>query len=60
MYLNIFIVKDENGNADIKEEILDLELNCADGQGLIDPSFAELWAQDMDLPYIPCSFYVIL
>lgn len=51
-----FIVKDEEGNASIKEELLDLELNCADGQGLIDPAFAELWAQDMDLPYIPCSF----
>ena len=51
-----FIVKDENDNGYIEERVMDLELNCADGQGLIDPAFAELWAQDMDLPYIPCSF----
>lgn len=51
-----FIVKDENDNGFIEEREMDVELNCADGQGLIDPAFAELWAQDMDLPYIPCSF----
>lgn len=51
-----FIVKDENDNGSIEERVMDVELNCADGQGLIDPSFAELWAQDMDLPYTPCSF----
>lgn len=51
-----FIVKDENDNGIIEERVMDVELNCADGQGLIDPYFAQLWAQDMDLPYIPCSF----
>lgn len=51
-----FIVKDENDNGMIEERVMDVELNCADGQGLIDPAFAELWAQDMDLPYVPCSF----
>ena len=51
-----FIVKDENDNGYIEERVMDVELNCADGQGLIDPAFAELWAQDMDLPYVPCSF----
>lgn len=51
-----FIVKDENENGMIEERVMDVELNCADGQGLIDPTFAALWAQDMDLPYIPCSF----
>ena len=35
---------------------MDIELNCADGQGLIDPEFAKLWAQDMDLSFVPCSF----
>ena len=51
-----FIIKDENDNGQIEERIMDVELNCADGQGLIDPEFAQLWAQDMDLPYLPCSF----
>ena len=37
---------------------LRLELNCADGQGLIDPEFAQLWGQDMNLSYCPCSFVV--
>ena len=51
-----FIVRDENDVAHIEKRKMDLELNCADGQGLIDPYFAELWAKDMDLSFIPCSF----
>ena len=53
-----FISHDETGKSVINERIMDLELNCADGQGLIDPAFAEQWASDMDLRYIPCSFVV--
>ena len=37
---------------------LKLELNCADGQGLVDPQFAQLWGKDMNLSYCPCSFVV--
>ena len=48
----------ETGKAIITPRRMDLELNCADGQGLIDPYFASLWATDMDLKYIPCSFVV--
>lgn len=51
-----FICPDENGKSHIEERQMDLELNCADGQGLIDPQFAQLWSQDMDLSYTPCSF----
>ena len=51
-----FICRDENDKAYIEERVMDLELNCADGQGLISPEFAELWAQDMELPFMPCSF----
>src|SRR5574344_431671 len=36
----------------------DIELNSADGQGLISPTMAAYWAQDMCLDYIPCSFVV--
>ena len=36
----------------------DFELNSADGQGLIDPEFAKLWAKDMALNYTPSSFVV--
>lgn len=51
-----FIDHDENGKAFITEKKMDIELNGADGQGLIDPRFATLWAKDMDLSYVPCSF----
>ena len=51
-----FICRDDDDKAYIEERIMDLELNCADGQGLISPEFAELWAQDMELPFTPCSF----
>jgi hypothetical protein len=48
----------ETGKKQIKERIMDIELNCADGQGLIDPKFAALWAEDMNLSYTPSSFVV--
>ena len=51
-----YITKNEKGDSIIEERVMDIELNCADGQGLIDPTFAKLWAEDMELPYTPCSF----
>lgn len=42
----------------IEERTMDLVLNSADGQGLVDPKFGELWAEDMHLDYIPSSFVV--
>lgn len=51
-----FICKDEAGKSIIEKREMDVELNCFDGQGLIDPEFAQLWAEDMDLNYTPCSF----
>ena len=53
-----FIKKDQNGKSVIEEREMDIELNCADGQGLIDPEFSNLWAQDMDIGYVPSSFVV--
>ena len=51
-----FICKDADGNSIIEKRDMDIELNCADGQGLIDPEFAKKWADDMHLQYVPCSF----
>ena len=51
-----FICKNEKGESIIEKRNLDIELNCADGQGLIDPAFAKLWSEDMHLTYVPCSF----
>lgn len=42
----------------IEEIYKDIELNSADGQGLISPEMAELWAEDMHLNYVPCSFII--
>lgn len=36
----------------------DFELNSADGQGLVSPEMAKMWAEDMHLNYIPSSFVV--
>lgn len=54
-----FIVRDSDdrkAEARMERRTMDIELNCADGQGLIDPGFAAAWSQDMDLPFVPCSF----
>ncbi len=51
-----FICKDEKGDSYIDKRIMDLDLNGADGQGIIDPDFAKKWAEDMNLSYTPCSF----
>ena len=51
-----FIVRDGEGNLSLERRKMDLPLNCADGQGLIDPEFAHLWAKDMGVGYQPCSF----
>lgn len=54
-----YIVRDSDdrkAEARMERRTMDIEINCADGQGLIDPGFAKLWAEDMDLPFTPCSF----
>lgn len=51
-----FICKNESGESIIEERRMNIELNCADGQGLIDPEFAVKWSEDMQLSYVPCSF----
>lgn len=34
----------------------EMNLNCSDGFGFIDPDFAKLWAHDLHLDYVPSSF----
>lgn len=53
-----YIYKDEYKKNQIEERILDAKLNSADGQGLISPDMAKLWADDMHLTYTPSSFVV--
>ena len=52
-----WINKHEDGNT-VEQIYKDIKLNSADGQGLIDPNMARLWAEDMHLNYVPCSFVV--
>lgn len=51
-----FICKNDAGESIIEERTMNIDLNCADGQGLIDPEFAIKWSEDMHLSYVPCSF----
>lgn len=53
-----YIVTKENGDMSIEKRIMDVPLNCADGQGLVDPAFAALWAEDMRIDFVPSSFVV--
>ena len=52
-----YIQNTENGE-EVKIISKDIELNSCDGQGLISPEMAQLWASDMHLKYIPCSFVI--
>lgn len=53
-----WIKKDENGVGDVEVRELDVSLNSADGQGLVDPKWAVHWAANMSLDYVPSSFVV--
>lgn len=53
-----WIYKDENGEGHVEERTMDVVLNSADGQGLIDPLWAGHWANNMGLDYVPSSFVV--
>lgn len=51
-----FVDRDADGKLSLRRTEMDIELNCADGQGLIDPDFASLWAKDMGVGFKPCTF----
>lgn len=53
-----WIEESETEGTNIKEITKDVKLNSADGQGLISPEMARLWAEDMHLNYTPCSFVI--
>ena len=52
-----WITKHKEGNT-VEQIYKDIKLNSADGQGLISPEMAMLWAEDMHLKYTPCSFVI--
>lgn len=51
-------IKKENGEDNVEQIYKDIKLNSADGQGLISPDMAKLWAEDMHLSYTPCAFVI--
>ena len=43
---------------DIEERTMDIEFNRFDGSGIIDPHFAQRWAEDLKIDYLPAQFCV--
>ena len=53
-----WITNTETGKKTIEERIMDVELNSADGQGLISPDMAVKWSAEMGLDYVASSYVV--
>lgn len=53
-----FIKKNEDGSKDVEERVMDVTLTSNDGEGLISPTAAEWFSQDMGLSYTACQFVV--
>lgn len=53
-----FIAENEDGKKTVTPTVLDLKLNSCDGEGLISPSCAEWFSEDMGLSYTACQFVV--
>ena len=53
-----FIIEEQNGDDSIEVGEKELEFNIFDGQGVISPRQAELWAKDLGLNYTPSAFVV--
>jgi len=52
-------VQEIDGKDDSIEEVeKELEFNLFDGQGLISPRMAKVWANDLDINYIPSCFII--
>lgn len=51
-------IKKDGEENNVEQVFKDIKLNSADGQGLISPEMAKLWAEDMHLSYVPCSFVI--
>ena len=53
-----WIINTEDGKKSIEEREIDVELNSADGQGLISPTMTQQWSEDIGLDYVASSFVV--
>lgn len=53
-----FIKEVESDDDVVEEQNMEIEFNLWDGQGLISPKFAQQWADELELDYIPSAFIV--
>lgn len=53
-----YITTNEYGEEIIETRTMDLPMNWFDGMGLISPTMAQKWAEDLDLSYLPAGFIV--
>ena len=53
-----WIYHDERDVACVREQVMDITMNSADGQGLISPECALRWSKNLELDYVPSSFVV--
>lgn len=56
--VDFVIEKGKNEDDIIEERVLPIDFNRFDGSGLILPTFAEQWARDLDLDYLPSQFCI--
>lgn len=55
---NYVIETDWDKDDIIEEREIELEMNRTDGMGLISPNLAKLWAEDLELDYVPSQFCI--
>lgn len=53
-----FITTDENDKETIERKTTSLGMNWFDGMGLVSPTMAQTWANDLELDYLPAGFIV--
>lgn len=53
-----FIEELENDDDLVEEREMDIPFNLWDGQGVISPRLAKLWAEELKLDYIPSAFII--
>ena len=47
-----------NGEFDIENKNININMNAFDGAGIISPEMAEFWKNDLNLEYLPASFII--
>lgn len=53
-----YIEEIENADDTVEEKSIEIPFNLWDGQGIISPKMAKVWANDLGLDYIPSCFII--